>query len=65
VNSDDPAYFGGYVAENYVALVEKAGLTSEEVVTLAKNSFEASWVSDADRARFLAEVDAYVEGYAG
>ena len=65
VNSDDPAYFGGYVAENYVALVEKAGLTSEEVVTLAKNSFEASWVSDADRERFLAEVDAYVEGYAG
>lgn len=65
VNSDDPAYFGGYVAENYVALVEKAGLTSEEVVTLAKNSFEVSWVSDADRARFLAEVDAYVEGYAG
>lgn len=65
VNSDDPAYFGGYVAENYVALVEKAGLTSDEVVTLAKNSFEASWVSDADRARFLAEVDAYVEGYAG
>ena len=65
VNSDDPAYFGGYVAENYVALVEKAGLSSEEVVTLAKNSFEASWVSDADRAKFLAEVDAYVEGYAG
>ncbi len=65
VNSDDPAYFGGYVADNYVALVEKAGLTSEEVVTLAKNSFEASWVSDADRARFLAEVAAYVEGYAG
>ena len=65
VNSDDPAYFGGYVAENYVALVEKAGLTSEEVVTLAKNSFEASWLSDADRARFLADVDAYVEGYAG
>ena len=65
VNSDDPAYFGGYVAENYVALVEKAGLTSEEVVTLAKNSFEASWVSDADRERFLAEVDAYVEGYPG
>ena len=65
VNSDDPAYFGGYVADNYVALVEKAGLSSDEVVTLAKNSFEASWVSDADRARFLAEVDAYVEGYAG
>jgi adenosine deaminase len=65
VNSDDPAYFGGYVADNYVALVEKAGLSSEEVVTLAKNSFEASWVSDADRAKFLAEVDAYVEGYAG
>ena len=63
VNSDDPAYFGGYVADNYVALAEKAGLTSDEVVTLAKNSFEASWVSDADRARFLAEVDAYVDAF--
>lgn len=63
VSSDDPAYFGGYVAENYLALAEKAGLTSDEVVTLAKNSFETSWVSDADRARFLAEVDAYVDGF--
>ncbi|KAK1826724.1 hypothetical protein QBC39DRAFT_268547, partial [Podospora conica] len=42
INSDDPAYFGGYFAANYIALAEHAGLTSEEVVALAKNSFEVS-----------------------
>ncbi|WP_265522175.1 adenosine deaminase [Oerskovia flava] len=63
VNSDDPAYFGGYVADNYVALVEAAGLTTEEVVTLAANSFEASWLGDAERAEYLAEIDRYVAGH--
>jgi adenosine deaminase len=60
VNSDDPAYFGAYIADNYVALVNKAGLGIDDVVALAKNSFAASWLDDADKARFIAEVDAYV-----
>lgn len=63
INSDDPAYFGGYVADNYVALAEAAGLTSSEVVTLARNSFEASWVSPEDKTRYLTMVEKYVDGY--
>ena len=43
INSDDPAYFGGYVNENFVAAAEALGLTEEEVETLARNSFEASF----------------------
>ena len=64
INSDDPAYFGGYVAANYIALAERAGLSSEEVVTLAKNSFEASWITDEDKASYLAEIDEYVADFA-
>ena len=63
VNSDDSAYFGGYVADNYVALAEAAGLTTAEVVQLARNSFEASWLSDEQRAAYLAEIDGYVAAY--
>lgn len=48
VNSDDPAYFGGYMNANFVQTVEALGLTRDEVITLARNSFEASFV-DADR----------------
>ena len=43
INSDDPAYFGGYVNENFVAAAEALRLTEEEVETLARNSFEASF----------------------
>ncbi|MEI6361386.1 MAG: adenosine deaminase [Actinomycetes bacterium] len=43
VNSDDPAYFGGYVADNFVAIVEALGLSDDEVRTLAANSLAASW----------------------
>ncbi|MBD8080393.1 adenosine deaminase [Cellulosimicrobium arenosum] len=63
VNSDDPAYFGGYVADNYLALAEAAGLTCEEVVRLARNSFAASWLGVAQRDAYLAEVDRYVASY--
>ncbi|SDD07407.1 adenosine deaminase [Sanguibacter gelidistatuariae] len=63
INSDDPAYFGGYVAANYMALAEHAGLSSAEVVTLAKNSFEASWITDEDKAAYLEEIDAYVADF--
>lgn len=60
INSDDPAYFGAYVADNYARLVEKAGLSLDDVVQLAKNSFDASWLSDEQKESFKASVDAYV-----
>ena len=60
LNSDDPAYFGAYVAGNYEALAAKAGLDRADLVLLAKNSFDASWLDDEQKARYAAEIDDYV-----
>ena len=57
VNSDDPAYFGGYADENYRRAARALKLTKAEVATLARNSFLSSWLPDAERARHLAEID--------
>jgi adenosine deaminase len=59
LNSDDPAYFGGYVNANYTRLAEAVGLSKEQVTEMAKNSFEGSFLPDADKLRYMAEVDAY------
>ena len=59
VNSDDPAYFGGYVADNYVALAEQAGLGAADLVQLEINSFEASWLTPSRRAAFVESVREY------
>ena len=59
VNSDDPAYFGGYINENYLALAQYAGLTKEQIVRLAKNSFEASFLDEAEKAVMIEKVDRY------
>lgn len=59
VNSDDPAYFAGYVQENFAALAEKAELSATEVARLARNAFEIAWITPEARAGFLAELDAY------
>jgi len=60
INSDDPAYFGAYVAGNYEALAQQAGLGAEDLAQLARNSFEASWISADEKADYLAQVDAYL-----
>jgi len=59
VNSDDPAYFGGYIAENYAALAEFSALGAAEVLRLARNSFRAAWLTSRALDGFLAELDAY------
>jgi adenosine deaminase len=59
VNSDDPAYFGGYLLENFVAIERGLGLTQAELTTLARNSFEASFLEPADKRHWLAAIDAY------
>ncbi|MWV48617.1 adenosine deaminase [Rathayibacter sp. VKM Ac-2803] len=59
VNSDDPAYFGGYIADNYAAL-EAAGFTREELVQLARNSVLGSWADADAQEALLARIDAYV-----
>jgi adenosine deaminase len=56
VNSDDPAYFGGYLHDNVAAVTGALGLTAEQRRRLAENSFRASFLPEADKARFLAEI---------
>jgi len=57
INSDDPAYFGGYVQENYLGTARELGLTGEEILKLVKNGFEASWMSEDEKSRWMAECD--------
>jgi adenosine deaminase len=59
VNSDDPAYFGAYITDNYLALAASAGLGKDDVVQLARNAFTIAWLSTTRRDTYLAELDAY------
>jgi adenosine deaminase len=56
VNSDDPAYFGGYVLENYRAVRDVLGLGREPLVRLAANAIEASFLDDAGKQRLRDEL---------
>ena len=56
VNSDDPAYFGGYLNENYHALDRALNLSAEQIIQLVKNSFEASFINDSLCQKYLAEI---------
>jgi adenosine deaminase len=60
VNSDDPAYFGGYIGDNYIAIAEALNLSKTDLVTLARNSLEATFAPDADKARWLEELEQFV-----
>ncbi len=60
VNSDDPAYFGGYVLENYLAATRALGLSRANLTQLAHNSIAASFLSDPDKALWAKRIDAYV-----
>lgn len=60
VNSDDPAYFGGYLAQNWIETAQALGLTREELAALAKNSFTGSFLAPDEIAAHLAEIDAYL-----
>lgn len=59
-NSDDPAYFGGYVGDNFAKCDDALRLTTAEALTLARNSFNASFVDDEKKRAFIGELDAYV-----
>lgn len=59
VNSDDPAYFGGYVLENYLAVQASLGLTLEQLTTLARNSIQASFLDEDAKQRWLDAIDAH------
>jgi len=60
-NSDDPAYFGGYLGENWRRTAEAVDLSREDLFTLAKNSFSGSFLTEAEAVKHMAAVDRYSE----
>jgi len=62
INSDDPAYFGGYVNDNYRAAAEGRGLGRDDLVTLARNSFLGSFLGEEEIDGHIARLEAYVAG---
>ena len=60
VNSDDPAYFPGYMSENLSAVGAAAPLTREEIVQLARNAFTVAWLPPEERDGYLTALDEYV-----
>jgi len=62
INSDDPAYFGGYMNTNFLATAEALGLDQGDVMALARNAFVASFASDAEKQGWLDDLDRYQRG---
>lgn len=61
INSDDPAYFGGYIAENYRATAEALDMTQDDIVKVARTSLEAAFAPGESKKRWLAQLDLYVK----
>jgi adenosine deaminase len=59
INSDDPAYFGGYIADNYAAAAEALDLDEADLARIARNSIESAFLDDRVRAGLLAEIEAH------
>ncbi|KAA1247860.1 adenosine deaminase [Aquimarina sp. RZ0] len=59
INSDDPAYFGGYINKNYLETAKALNLSRKQITTLVKNSFKASWLSEEEKERIIKEIDFY------
>jgi adenosine deaminase len=59
VNSDDPAYFGGYMNANFIAIAEALKLAKDDLYQLARNAFEVSFLSGERKAEMIARLDAY------
>jgi len=64
VNSDDPAYFGGYVNDNYRAVADALSLRRDEIITIVRNSVRASLMTSAEKDRALADIDRVIAGTA-
>jgi adenosine deaminase len=64
VNSDDPAYFGGYVTENFRAVQRALGLDRAEIETLGRNAFKATFLPPDEKGAALAKFDAFAAGFA-
>ena len=57
VNSDDPAYFKGYINQNFINLFENLSLSEDDIVTLVKNSFRSAFIDEQLKQDYLARVD--------
>jgi len=62
INSDDPAYFGGYICENFLQTQQALNLSAGDIHALAKNSFMASFLSDEEKNRHIADLDQIIRG---
>lgn len=63
VNSDDPAYFRSYISDDMIAVANEVDLTKEDIIQLAKNSFEIAWISDQEKQEYLDQIDEFVKNY--
>ena len=63
INSDDPAYFGGYILDNYCAVQEAFNLNVLEWRIIAENSVQESWIDDSRKAEMLASIEEHVSKY--
>ena len=61
INSDDPAYFGGYMNENYIQIAAALNLSKKQIAELAKNSFKASFLSDVEKEKLINQVEDYYQ----
>ncbi len=59
-NSDDPSYFGGYMNDNFIAIAEALDLSNEELKQLATHSFEASFIPEAEKEKWINQIRALV-----
>ncbi|CAK7219469.1 adenine deaminase [Sporothrix bragantina] len=64
INSDDPAYFGGYIQENYNAVQEAHNLSADDWATIVRNAVRGSWCDDARKQVMLAEIDSVLAAWA-
>ncbi|MCG9683308.1 adenosine deaminase [Vibrio sp. Isolate23] len=61
ISSDDPAYFGGYMTDNFLAVADSHMLTQEELVQFSRNAIEASFISDSEKQRLTSRLDEFVD----
>lgn len=60
INSDDPAYFRGYMNENMLKMVNDASFTEQDLVQLSRNAFEIAWISASKRAQYFEKLDEFL-----
>jgi len=61
INSDDPAYFGGYMNENYLGIAHALNLSKKQITLLAKNSIRASWLSEKEKEKIILDIENYYQ----